>query len=117
VPLTQGVAWEGPEADRNRNLALADTPAFQPRLHSIYNASNVLTRWGVLPACGPRHIFWRLYVVLEYRNYRGRLLASYYRVQVARLRAAAIVQAKTRMVGRRLGRFAAAYRGLWSNNR
>jgi hypothetical protein len=117
VPLAKGVAWEGPEADRNRNLALADAPAFQPRLHSIFNASSVLTPWGVLPACSPRHIFWRIYVMLEYRNYRGRLLASYYRAQVARLRAAAIVQAKTRMVGRRLGRFVTASRGLWSNDR
>jgi len=117
VPLTKGVAWEGPEADRNRKLALMDAPAFQPRLHSIYSASSVLTPWGVLPAYGPRHIFWRIYVVLEYRNYRERLLASYYRVQVARLRATAIMQAKTRMAGRRLGRFLAAYRGLWSNDR
>ncbi len=117
VPLAKGVAWEGPEADRNRNLALTDAPAFQPRLHSIYSASSVLTPWGVLPAYGPRHIFWRIYVVLEYRNYRGRLLASYYGMQVARLRATAVIQAKTRLVGWRLGRVVAAYRRLWSNNR
>jgi hypothetical protein len=116
VPLAKGVAWEGPEADRNRNLALADAPAFQPRLHSIYSASSVLTPWGVLPACGPRHIFWRIYVALEYRNYRGRLLASYYRVRVAGLRATAIMRARARMVGRRLGRVVAAYRRLRSNN-
>lgn len=100
VPLAKGVVWEGPEADRNRNLALLDAPTFQPRLHSIYSASRVLTRWGVLPAWDLPHFLWRIYVVLEYRNYRGRLLNWYYRLHVARHRAAAILQAKIRMVGR-----------------
>jgi hypothetical protein len=110
VPLAKGTNWEGPEADRNRNLALLDAPTFQPRLHSIYSATRVLTRWGVLPAWDLRHILWRIYVVLEYRNYRGRLLASYYRVEVARQRARAVVQAKTRAVAKQwLRRVLAAY--------
>jgi FkbM family methyltransferase len=37
-------------------------------------------------------------------------------VQVGRLRASAVIQAKTRMVGRQLGRFVAAYRRLWSKD-
>jgi hypothetical protein len=94
VPLAKGVAWEGPEADRNRHLALLDCPRFQPRLHSIDSANRVLTGRCVLPAWGLRHIFWRIYVAVEYRNYRGRLLAFYYRVQVARQRLAAVVKAK-----------------------
>jgi hypothetical protein len=109
VPLAKGTNWEGPEADRNRNLALLDAPTFQPRLHSIYSATRVLTRWGVLPAWDLRHILWRIYVVLEYRNYRGRLLAAYYCVQVARQRAAAAIYAKTRSVRRWLGRILALY--------
>jgi hypothetical protein len=109
VPLAKGINWEGPEADRNRNLALLDAPTFQPRLHSIYSASRVLTHWGALPAWDPKHILWRIYVVLEYRNYRGRLLAAYYCVQVARQRAAAAIYAKTRLVGRWLRRILALY--------
>jgi hypothetical protein len=109
VPLAKGIDWEGPEADRNRNLALLDAPTFQPRLHSIYSASSMLTRWGVLPARDLRHILWRIYVVLEYRNYRGRLLTWYYRVLVARHRATAVMRAKTRTVGRWLRRVVAAY--------
>jgi hypothetical protein len=132
VPLAKGTNWEGPEADRNRNLALLDAPTFQPRLHSIYSASRVLTRWGVLSAWDLRHILWRIYVVLEYRNYRGRLLASYYRVEVARQRARAVVQAKTRAVAKqwlrrvlaasqRFGRMALkplrGFRRLWPSTR
>jgi hypothetical protein len=109
VPLAKGTNWEGPEADRNRNLALLDAPTFQPRLHSIYSASRVLTHWGVPPAWDPKHILWRIYVVLEYRNYRGRLLAAYYCVPVARQRAAAAIYAKTRSVRRWLGRILALY--------
>jgi len=112
VPLAKGIVWEGPEADHNRNLALVDAPTFQPRLHSIYSASSMLTRWGVMPAWDLRHILWRIYVVLEYRNYRGRLLASYYRMQVARHRTTAVMQAKTRAVGQWLGRVGAAYQRL-----
>src|SRR5438132_908480 len=40
VPHAKGIAWEGPEANRNRELALLDYPTFQPRLHSVDNASH-----------------------------------------------------------------------------
>lgn len=118
VPHSKGIAWEGPEADRNRELALLDYPAFQPRLHSVDNASHMLTTGGALPAWDLRHTLWRIYVALEYRNYRGRLLGSYYSMQVARQRAAAAIRTRIRTVGGWAGHALVSlkrYRRLWAS--
>jgi hypothetical protein len=118
VPLAKGIDWEGPEADRNRELALLDYPTFQPRLHSVDNASHILTARGVLPAWDLRHTLWRIYVALEYRNYRGRLLGAYYSMQVARQRAVAAVRSRIRMGGKRAWHTLKSlkrYRRLWAS--
>jgi hypothetical protein len=60
VPKARGSVWEGPEADANRRLAFADTPDFQPHLHTIHNAGWLLRGGRVRPAITVEHLSWRL---------------------------------------------------------
>ena len=65
VPKAVGRAWEGPEADRNRALALADRPGFKPYLYTIRNANWLVHASGFKRAATWPHLVWRVYVVLE----------------------------------------------------
>ncbi|MEQ8662726.1 MAG: hypothetical protein RLW62_18085 [Gammaproteobacteria bacterium] len=47
-----GVAWEGPEANENRNLARADKPDFMPFLYHVFCATWVLESGRVRRAWG-----------------------------------------------------------------
>jgi hypothetical protein len=67
VPGATGRNWEGPEADRNRALALSETPSFRPLLHTINNASWILAQGRVRRALSARHLGWRMYLLLEKR--------------------------------------------------
>lgn len=74
VPKSRGVAWEGPEADHNRALALADAPGFQPHLYTIHSARWRLANGQVRPALSFAHLSWRAYVWSQKRRWPGRLL-------------------------------------------
>jgi hypothetical protein len=74
VPKARGAAWEGPEADHNRALALADAPGFQPHLYTIHSAQWRLRDGRVRPALSFAHLSWRAYVWSERRRWPRRLL-------------------------------------------
>jgi hypothetical protein len=59
VPHGKGVAWEGPEADRNRRLATQGFGGFNPSYYSIRNAQWVMHRHRIAPALSPRRAVWR----------------------------------------------------------
>lgn len=56
VPLRTGKSWQGPEADRNRELAAA----MGGHAYGLLDATHVLTGRFLLPALGPRHLKRRL---------------------------------------------------------
>jgi hypothetical protein len=55
VPGRSGESWQGPEAERNRELA-----AEMGHAYGLYDATHVLTERLLLPALGPRHLKRRL---------------------------------------------------------
>lgn len=65
VPRKTGRAWEGPEADRNRELARFDCPNFKAHLYTIRSADWVAEADAIRPARTLRHLSWRVYVWLE----------------------------------------------------
>jgi hypothetical protein len=55
VPGRSGESWQGPEAERNRELA-----AEMGHAYGVHDATHVLTDRFLLPALGPRHLKRRL---------------------------------------------------------
>ncbi|MEQ8232064.1 MAG: hypothetical protein RKL32_10170, partial [Gammaproteobacteria bacterium] len=51
-----GVAWEGPEANENRNLARADKPDFMPFLYNVFCATWLLVDGHVRRARSREHL-------------------------------------------------------------
>ena len=70
VPQRQGLAWAGPEADRNLTLADARSGGFNPHYHTIMNAKRRMGKHAIIPALSPRRLIWRLMAPLPDR-YRG----------------------------------------------
>jgi hypothetical protein len=72
VPSARDDGWEGPEADRNRDLAGGDQNLFDLR-----DASHQLTRRGLKRAVGPRYLARRLRRLRETHLTRSRLRGLY----------------------------------------
>jgi len=70
VPHARGDGWEGPEADRNRDLA-----GGWDRLYTIRDASHVLTLDGMLAANAPEHLHRRVERLRKFRPLLFRLLS------------------------------------------
>ncbi|MGA8611322.1 MAG: glycosyltransferase family 9 protein [Xanthobacteraceae bacterium] len=82
VPQRRGSIWEGPEADRNRQLAIAAVPGFEPALYTVSVSQWIMLRSLVVPALSRSRLANRLWAATDYRV-RRRL-----RVGLARLQAA-----------------------------
>jgi hypothetical protein len=74
VPHGKGEAWEGPEADHNRDLAARDFWGFNPSYYSIRNAQWVMHRRRIVPALSLRRAAWRFAAVFPDRG-RGWIVA------------------------------------------
>src|SRR5262249_28792243 len=65
VPDRRGHLWQGPEAERNLELAVRDFRQFNPRYHGIENAQWVMLQRATVPAIGPRRAWWRLLALIS----------------------------------------------------
>jgi hypothetical protein len=72
VPKAIDEGWEGPEADRNRDLAGGDRNLF-----NLWDASHRLTQRGLKRALGPRYLARRLRRLRETYLTRSRLRGLY----------------------------------------
>lgn len=59
VVRRMGGSWEGPEAERNRALALQFERGFNPRYYSIRNAHWFMIGGQIVPAITPSRVWWR----------------------------------------------------------
>lgn len=60
-----GRAWEGPEANINRELARLYAPHFLPHLYTVDNANLLLEPGGLRRALTRRHLIWKWKVFIE----------------------------------------------------
>lgn len=60
-----GRAWEGPEADTNRTLAMHNYPSFKPWHYQVQSARWVVYPSRILPAVAPKYVSWRWRVLAD----------------------------------------------------
>jgi len=79
VPSRTGIVWEGPEAQKNRNLAIKNSSrSFEPRNYIIDNAPWRLVRNGVKKNYTFR--YFRCYFLIAYRIYKRQITVSIFNI-------------------------------------
>lgn len=79
IPSRTGIVWEGPEAQKNRNLAIKNSSqSFEPRNFTIDNVPWRLVRSGVKKNYTFR--YFRCYFLIAYRIYKQQITASIFNI-------------------------------------